>query len=445
MTAPDHRPARTRARNLRGRRGVALILVLTTLAILTAVGVDFSYSSRIDLRLAENVRDEMRAHFLARSGLNLARLMLHFQKQLDAASGQLAPALATLAPQIAGVLGGQRPPGAVPATPGGQAQGAGGQPGPGLGIRLWEIVPVDSNVFGSLLSGGTPAEIQGADHDKRREPRSQFGAFDGSYSVKVSDENTRINVAGLAGLSAQQLPAFLQLRALLQETKYDFIFDEEDANRDRVRREDVLIALKDWVDEDERGSVLDPLNPRAPFAAGFGDENGAYDRYTPRYKAKNDRFDSLDELYMVRGVNDRFMAAFGERLTVWLDKNARININTSDPLVMVTNIVAAAANPNDPRLSDPRLLATIMQELQLRRMVSFFGLSVQDFIGTLTANGIAVRPELMQATNTNQFFTDTSDTFRIVATGRSGRIEKKITAVVRYDELLGKLLYWKEE
>ena len=70
---------------------------------------------------------------------------------------------------------------------------------------------------------------------------------------------------------------------------------------------------------------------------------------------------------------------------------------------------------------------------------------MQDFIGTLEGNGIVVRPELKDPRNPGQFFGDTSDTFRIVGVGRVGRIEKHITAVVRYDDLLGKLLYWKEE
>src|SRR5258705_2485346 len=84
-------------------RGVALILVLTTLAILTAVGVDFSYSSRVSLKLAENLRDETRAEYLARSAINVSRLLLHFQKQVDQLGGQLGSALA-------GRTGGLRPP-----------------------------------------------------------------------------------------------------------------------------------------------------------------------------------------------------------------------------------------------------------------------------------------------------------------------------------------------
>src|SRR6267142_6865920 len=109
-----------------------------------------------------------------------------------------------------------------------------------------------------------------------------FGTFDGSYSSKITDENTRINVVGLAGLSAQQYSAYIQLRSLMQDPKYDFIFDEEDANRDRVKRDDVILAMKDWIDNDETGTAFDPGNPNRPFVNSFGDENSAYSRYEPR-------------------------------------------------------------------------------------------------------------------------------------------------------------------
>jgi general secretion pathway protein K len=234
---------------------------------------------------------------------------------------------------------------------------------------------------------------------------------------------------------------------MMSDPKYDFIFDEEDANRDRVRRDDVILSMKDWIDDNETATALDPASPKQPFVNGFSDENSAYSRYEPRYKAKNGHFDSLEELYMVRGVNDRFMAAFGDRLTVWPDFNSNLNVNTDDPLQMLTNILIAAANPNDPRLRDPRLLQTILQEIQLRKMFSFFGLSAQDFVGILQANGIRLQPQIdtAQGGNANRMFGSTSDTFRITATGRVGRIEKQVTAVVRYDDALGRMLYWKED
>jgi general secretion pathway protein K len=435
---------------LKGHRGVALILVLTTIAILTSVGVDFSYSSRVSLKLAENLRDETRAYYMARSGVNLARLLLHFQKQVDAMGGQLSTSLAS-------IFG--RSPAAGGATPGlPLAGGAPAAAGGGLGIRLWEIIPIDSNAFTGFLSGSMgglgpmaplPENATQTASGSLSAVREQhaFGQFDGSFTTKIVDENSRINVNGLDGLQGAPLTTFVQLRAMMSDPKYNFIFDEDDAQHDRVQRDDVILALKDWVDLDETGSAIDPTNTANPFVNGFSDENSAYDRYTPRYKAKNARFDSVQELYMVRGVNDRFMDAFGDRLTVWPDINAKPNINTDDPQQMLTNIITAAANANDPLLRDPRLLQTILQEIQVHKMFSFFGMSAQDFIQILQANGIRVRPEMDVNLhgNPNNFFGSSSDTFRITATGRMGRIQKKVVAVIRYDDGLGKMLYWKED
>ena len=435
-------------------RGVALILVLTTIAILTSIGVDFSYQSRVSLRLAENLRDETRAFYLAKSAVNLSRLLLHFQKQVDQLGGQLTGAITALAG------GGKTPPPPLKA-PGALSGGAppgGGAGAASLGIRLWEILPIDSNAFGALLQGSVAGLVAKATPSENAPPpppaasdkpaaRDSFGTFDGSFHAKIVDENSRINVQGLDGLSGAPLAALIQLRAMMADPKYDFIFDDEDANHDKVRRDDVILAMKDWIDIDETGSAIDPTNTSNPFVTGFSDENSAYDRYDPRYKAKNGRLDSLEELFMVRGVNDRFMAAFGDRLTVWPDINTKLNINTADPQQMLTNILIAAANPNDPALRDPRLLQTILQEIQLRKMFSFFGMSAQDFVGILQANNIRVRPQIDPRQNgaASNFFSSTSDTFRITGTGRIGRIEKTVTAVIRYDDALGKMLYWKED
>ena len=444
---PERRRARrAQAGGIRSRRGVALILVLTTVAILSSIAVEFAYGSRVNLRLAENARDEMRAYYLARSAVNLSRLLLHFQKQVDQMGAQLGPLISSV---LSGQVPGRAPPPGTPAAA--QANN--------LGIRLWEILPVDSNAMTALLGGGDLSALaprardaygQPPPREETRRPQIEgpplhsFGSFEGAFQAKIVDENSRINVRGLDGLGATPMAALTQLRAMMNDPKYDFIFDEEDANHDRVRRDDVILALKDWIDLDETGSALDPTNPTNPFVSGFSDENSAYDRYVPRYKAKNAPFDSLEELYMVRGVNDRFMAAFGDRMTVWLAVDGKLNINTNDPLQMLTNILSAAANPNDPKLRDPRLLAIILQEIQVKKMFSFLGMSAQDFLAILKANGIQVNPMLDNPASPSNFLVSTSDTFRITATGRVGRIEKTVTAVVRYDDTLGKMLYWKE-
>src|SRR5207237_783164 len=226
------RARRGRAAGIRSRRGVALILVLTTVAILSSIAVEFGYQSRVSLRLAENSRDELRAYYLARSAVNLSRLLLHFQKQVDQLGGQLGPVLSS-------VLAGQAPRTGT----GGVPQAPAAAPASNLGIRLWEILPIDSNAMPALLGGGdlsalgaTPADLYGqpAPLEETRRPQIQgpplhsFGGFEGAFKAKIVDENSRINVRGLDGLGATPLATLTQLRAMMNDPKYDFIFDEDD-------------------------------------------------------------------------------------------------------------------------------------------------------------------------------------------------------------------------
>jgi general secretion pathway protein K len=272
-----------------------------------------------------------------------------------------------------------------------------------------------------------------------------FGDFTGSFSAQISDEDQKVNVQRLEyALGGGRLSTFVQLRSMIDGPKYDFLFDEEDANRQKFDRNETLLALKDFIDNDDQQSQLDPTNALNPFVPGFGDENAAYQRHKRRYKAKNAKFDSLDEVRMVSGASDAFMAAFGDRLTVWPDVNSKLNINTDDPLQMLINIMTAARNPMDPLLNDPMRLQLIMMQINLVKMFPFIGLSVGTFASIVEGNGIQVRPEIKTNSAQNVFLGDKSTTFRIVATGEAGRVKKTLTAIVRYDAGLGQVLYWNE-
>src|SRR5437016_1524038 len=70
-------------------RGAALMLVIATIAVITAVSVDMAYNTRVSLHVAANARDELRAYYLAKSAVNMSRLVIHFQRQLDQVSGAM--------------------------------------------------------------------------------------------------------------------------------------------------------------------------------------------------------------------------------------------------------------------------------------------------------------------------------------------------------------------
>jgi general secretion pathway protein K len=62
--------------SIKDEKGVALVLALVVIALLVSLVVDFSYTMRVDLTLAANMRDETEALYAARSGVELARLIL---------------------------------------------------------------------------------------------------------------------------------------------------------------------------------------------------------------------------------------------------------------------------------------------------------------------------------------------------------------------------------
>ena len=63
------------------QRGVAMLVVLTWLALMISLVSEFTYGTTVDAAQAANARDELRAHYLARSSVNLSRLLIKIQQR----------------------------------------------------------------------------------------------------------------------------------------------------------------------------------------------------------------------------------------------------------------------------------------------------------------------------------------------------------------------------
>ncbi|MBN1203823.1 MAG: general secretion pathway protein GspK [Myxococcaceae bacterium] len=440
------RPARplSPARRDRRSRGVALIIAVISITLLTVVATEFAYNTRVDLQLAANQRDEVRAYYMARSGISLGRLLLRFQRQVDN----------TPIPNLSGILG---------ALTGGAGQAPGAQqPASSLNIQLWKLARVDCHMLRGLVKSEGAAEAEeeapppqddkftmedGETPELSEQPmKRSFGGFEGCFLATISDEEEKLNVHRLSGLAADALPTAARMMDMFGDKRFEFLFNRDDANRVRVTPQDVVISLRDWVDEDEVQSAINLADPVNPFASGFASEDTHYDRFDPRYEAKNARFDSMDELYRVHGVTDMFMAAFRDRLTVYPDVNSKPNVNTDDPMMMYMAILSVA-DPGrpDPRLQDPVFVQELITRIRSARMFSFFGMSVQDFVTVVEAAGIAVNPTIKANAAQNRLVGDKSQTFTIKSVGEAGSVQKTLTAVVKLDDQLGRLLYWREE
>jgi len=436
-----------RRRGRRGERGVAMIIAVVAIALLTVVATDFAYNSRVDLQLAANQRDEMRAYFLARSGVGLSRLLLRFQKQMDAFPIPNPQAM------LAGLMGG----GAAGGAAGGQAAAS------TINIQLWRMARVDCHMLQGLVSSdpegsapkaapapATPALPGGFDSEypelAAKQTRRSFGGFEGCFLATISDEEEKLNVQRLNAGPGDAYPTMMRMLDLFRDKRFEFLFERNDSNGVRATPGDVVIAMKDWADEDDTQSTMNPLQVNAPFPSGFADEGAFYDRFTPRYEPKNARFDSVDELYRVHGVTDRFMAAFRDRLTVYPDANKPPNINTDDPMMLYMAILSVAdpARPS-PQLQNPVFIQELITRIRSARMFSFFGMAVNDFVSIVELAGIPVNKSITSARSGSRLVGDKTSTFTIKSVGEAGSVQKTVTAVVRLDDGLGQLLYWREE
>jgi general secretion pathway protein K len=414
-------------RRRKDERGVALLMVVLSIAILAAVAADFAYSSRVDLELAVHQRDALRAEYLARSGLGMARLLLQFQKQLDTT-------LQNLTATLPGALGGS------------------------INLQLWRMAHIDCQTLGRFLPDGADAGF-GAPKKKPvtdsvgglGTPLVQYDGFRGCYGSLIEDEEAKLNINQLDSLLAAGAggAAVQRLYLLLTDKRFEFVFDREDANKVKINATDAVINIKDWADSDDLVSALTVSPAGAQVSAGYADEPGLYSKYLPRFRPKNASMDSLGEMYFVHGIGDRFMAAFGDRLTVYPDVNSVLNVNTDDPMVIAL-AVRSAADPAKPdgRLSDPLFLDALVQKISAAKMLSPMGMTVSDFVNVLVQSGLAVNPQITSNLQGNSFIGDHTKTFRVTVIGEVGDVQRTLTTVVRITQPqdgLGRLLYWKAE
>jgi general secretion pathway protein K len=397
----------------RQQRGAALLVVMVAIALVTALAMDLAYQARVGLQIAANGRDELLALAQARGAVNLSRLVLHFQSKLDS-QGPVTAAASTGIPRI----------------------------------QVWKLVPVSSALTANLFPGRGGEKAAAAEVPAPR----VGGVKPGGFSATIEDEDRKINAQldGLGELLTGQLTSFM---ALVADRRWDPLFEREDANNVKQTRNELAVNLMDWVDGDSQQSVITGL-PSKPVERGFGDENYIYDRGPERYKAKNARFDSMEELFMVAGFSDLHMAAFGERLTVYLGRNSKMNVNTDDAFEVLTRAIMAADPPNQAILFDPTFPARLLAAVKQARLGGLVTLNPTQFAQVLVSLGETVKSSYSNPGNSlTGAFTDRSFVFRIRGQGSSGAVVKNIEAVVTFDpsqagaeaDDLGRTIHWREE
>jgi len=332
MTA--QRPRRQR------EEGVALILVMTVLALMSVLIVDMQTNTSTAFQVATTERDRLKAEYIAKSGMNLTRLLIAREPAIRA---QLGP-LYTMATK--------RPP---------------------PQLNVWAFANELMAPFNDLEGAKQEGANIGIDFSQMEGLKDLGGRFD----VVAFPENGKINVNNalfLQGTEAKQSMA-MQMFALtggLQspQSPYDPMFEQRDADDQFSSRLDIIAAMIDWWDLDQTRSVYDPTTG---VVSEGGGEDDIYGQFRHPYKVKNAPYDSLEELRLIRGVGDDFWATFVEpdpedprarMLTVYA--SGAVNPNEANPVAILARL-CSLAGAGQAMCMDPMEAAKFVQLLSMIR------------------------------------------------------------------------------
>ncbi len=292
----------------RRQRGVAILVVLVTTAVIGAAAADFAYNTQVELEAAVNSRDSLRAEYMARSGLQLGQL-------LTAVQGSLSGMLQALPPEFRDAIVITDYAGFLAKVFGGDKESREG---------LGALLGVD---LGGVEGLGSPP---GTSFDLN------IASEEGKYVLNCGGGFASINTAN----SQTQRNLYQLLYNLVRPIYYDKMFNLADRDGVIVTREELPAAIIDWSDVDQLRY--------SPFGSAGGSED-RYDKGRDRYEAHNSYFDTVEELLLVRGISEDFWAAFGEMFTVYRSADCKLLASGVQPEawpIIAAMLAASAADKN---------------------------------------------------------------------------------------------------
>jgi len=335
------------------KRGVALVMTLGAITVLTVFLTELQDQTASELSAALSERDALRAEYYARSAVNLSRLLIAIEPEIR----KSIPFLGGKIPQI----------------------------------PVWEFTDLVLGSFNDKVGAESFNTMINADSATGKNLGLTGG---GHYELKIVDEDSKISVNVAAkGLIRTSNRLGGQLLGLFAPQSYNPMFEGRDADNQFSDRQTICGALVDWADDDED---LYACDPRGTSTSGSkGSEDNFYQTIGLGYRRKNAAYDSLEELRLVRGVSDDFWSTFVDPdpsdphkriLTVW--GQDKINLNTANPQTLLAVVCANA--PESELCNDPIQLAGFLQGVSLVRSFTqgapIFQ-SANDFIALIGGTG----------------------------------------------------------
>jgi general secretion pathway protein K len=346
-------------RKVSRQSGFALIVVTMTVALLAAIVGEFGYNARVELESAANARDQLKAEYLARSGINLSRLLIKVQSNvLDPMNKQIKMdiQIGDFAPFLMKAFGGEDGADALSSFLGIGSVGSIKGLGVGKGSSFDVAMVAEDGKININCGGGLNPTAPSATPQQQPPPGTPPPGTQPTGATSVTQTQPRITnrAVGLYAL----------LTALEFGPRYNRIFDNPDSDGQYVTRDEVARAIIDWSDVDE--NRFDPVAPSA------GAEDYRYDALRDPYRAHNNFYDTVEEAQLVKGVGDDYWGSFGELFTVY--GGCKVNLNAVRPEnwpITAAIIRATATDPTNPMLLDDTMVAALAQ--QIGQIAQFMG------------------------------------------------------------------------
>jgi general secretion pathway protein K len=409
MTTPAaNLSPRLRLRQKRQRRGVAIVLVLGALTILTVMLAEFQDETSAEFGAALSQRDALKAEYAARSAVHLSQLLIATEPTIRKALG----------PLFLMMSGGKQTAPQIP---------------------VWDFADQVLGAFNDET--GTEAFTSLASVNLAE--GKNLGLTGAGFEVKIVDEESKINFnAAARGDAFSQTRLGLQILGLISHGQYAPMFEQRDRDGQFSDRSAICSAIIDWADPDSDTAICDVSGQAQQNAA----EDSFYQRLKKPYPRKNAAFDSLEEVRLVRGVGDDFWATFIDPepdkpdkrvVTVW--GSGKVNVNTANGQTILA-VVCSAAVEGSPVCIGTAESAKFLSAIQ---MVKGFTMgaplfnSPKGFINAMKGKGmfklaaeyLELKPiEFKSETELVKAITTESKVFSIYATGyvKSGQRETRV-------------------
>ncbi len=298
-------------------RGVALLIVLVTVAVMGALSVEFAYNTRTNIWMAGNVTASTKAYWHARSVTEIATLAINAKRNFP----QIKTALTLI-----GKGGGAKAEiwrqscefAKIFFT--GKAEFFGMTI---LDMTGEEAVGIEEGSFDCVVTAEdsrTNLNAASTDPPNRFNPTGSRGGGRGGGSNPRGGAGNR-GVAGGAvsgkALDTNRKQLSLKLYGLFRPFLDSGEFDSED------EMIDLIVNIMDWTDADD---VKVDIGPNGEFIDSSGSEASDYGQYG--YAVKNAKMDSVGEVQLIEGMRSEIYCKIRDKLTVF--STGKLNVNDAD-------------------------------------------------------------------------------------------------------------------